>query len=123
MVRIVNIFASYLWRPFLGKTTLNQENFTKLIEKIYATEENELDCNQTQAYLPAYIEAEVNGRPRPSHAHMLQTHLAQCPDCMETYVGLRHVLESEASGELEETSREDQELVAGSPSSEPMGVA
>jgi hypothetical protein len=107
----------------LGKITLNQENFAKTIEKIYATEENELDCNQTQAYLPAYVEAEVNGRQRPSHAHMLQVHLAQCPDCRETYVGLRHVLEAEVSGELEEISQEDQAFIAGSPTSEPMGVA
>jgi hypothetical protein len=106
----------------LGKITLNQESFAKLIEKIYATEENELDCNQTQAYLPAYVEAEVNGRPRPSHTRMLQAHLAQCPDCMETYTGLQHVLEAEANGELLEIGLEDEELVTGSPTSEPMGV-
>jgi predicted anti-sigma-YlaC factor YlaD len=102
---------------------LNQKNFANWVEKIYATEENELDCNQTQTYLPAYVEAEVNGRPQPSHSHMLQAHLAQCPDCRETYVGLQHVLEAEATGELEEISQEDRELIAGSPTSEPMGVA
>lgn len=106
----------------LGKKALNQENFAKLIEKIYATEENELDCNQTQAYLPAYVEAEVNGRQHPSHAHMLQTHLAQCPDCMEVYAGLQYVLEVEANGDLEEIIREDRELIAGAPASEPIGV-
>lgn len=103
--------------------TLNQENFAQWIEKIYATEENELDCNQTQTYLPAFVEAEVNGRLRPSHAHMLQTHLAQCPDCMETYVGLRHVLEAEVKDELHQIDWEDEEPVAGSPASEPIGVA
>ena len=102
---------------------MNQENFTNWIENIYTTEENELDCNQTQAYLPAYVEAQVSNHPRPSHASMLQAHLAQCPDCTEIYVGLQHVLMAEASGELLEIDGEGRELVAGSRASEPVGVA
>jgi predicted anti-sigma-YlaC factor YlaD len=79
---------------------LNREQFTKWIKKVYATEDNELDCNQTQFYLPAFVEAEFSGNPLPSQAHELEVHLNQCPDCKEVYLGLHFLLQVEANNEL-----------------------
>lgn len=85
---------------------MNPKEFTNWINRIYATKEKELDCDHTQSLLPAYVEAEFNGSASNPLASEIERHLLQCPDCTETYQGLRFLLKAEASGELTPTDKE-----------------
>jgi predicted anti-sigma-YlaC factor YlaD len=93
---------------------LRKEEFTKWIDKIYATKENELDCEQTQTSLPAYVDAEFSGTPLPNQADAIESHLNQCPDCMESYQGLHHVLAVEAAHETPEPEPDNTEPLPAS---------
>ncbi|HRQ39184.1 MAG TPA: hypothetical protein PLD25_14850 [Chloroflexota bacterium] len=75
---------------------MEQKTFTRWIETIFETQENEIDCKQFQSYLPAFIEAEVKGEPL-SYTAVLTAHLHQCPDCQEIYQGLLYVVKAELS--------------------------
>lgn len=77
-----------------GKENLEQKTFTRWIETIFETHEHEIDCKQFQSYLPAFVEAEVNGEPL-SHTAVLVNHLHQCRDCQEIYQGLFFVVKTE----------------------------
>lgn len=69
--------------------------FREWIGRIYATSTDELDCDETQARLPAYVDAELQGST-PDTA--VADHLHQCSDCMEIFDGLRYVAELEQQG-------------------------
>lgn len=100
---------------------MNPKEFTNWINRVYATKDKELDCDLTQSLLPAYVEAELNGSVVHPLASEIESHLLQCPDCTETYQGLRHLLKVEASGELTPTDKEP--AVVQSPESELTPVA
>ena len=78
-----------------GKVALAEETFTRWIKQIYTTEEHEIDCKQLQNFLPAFVDAEVEGERLP-HTAVIQTHLQRCPDCQEIYEGLNLVVRAEA---------------------------
>lgn len=84
---------------------MTPKEFTNWIDRIYATKEEELDCQQTQSLLPAYVEAEFNGDHFDA-ASAVEIHLYQCPDCKETYQGLYHLVRLEAKGELQSVAEE-----------------
>lgn len=85
---------------------MNPKEFTNWVNRIYATKDRELDCDNAQSLLPAYVEAELNGSGIHPLAAEIESHLLQCPDCTETYQGLRYLLKMEASGELAPTDKE-----------------
>lgn len=91
MVRIRQVSASYLCKPESGKGILTEQTLIHWIEAIFATQEHEIDCNQFQNHLPAFVEAELAATPLP-HTAVLTTHLQHCPDCQEIYEGLRLVV-------------------------------
>ncbi len=79
---------------------LDLKNFVKWIGKIYATKERELDCEQIQWLLPAYVDTKLNiSLIKSTEFHQLitdvKTHLSQCPDCKETYRGLWYIAQLE----------------------------
>jgi predicted anti-sigma-YlaC factor YlaD len=84
---------------------LTPEELTNWIDRVYATKEKELDCQQTQSLLPAYVEAEFNG-DHFDGADNVELHLYQCPDCKETYQALYHLVSLEAKGELQSVADE-----------------
>jgi len=77
---------------------LNPKNLRNLIEQIYTTKENELDCDRFQAMLPQQIEAEIH------HGILLDSafnaHRRHCSDCNDLYKTLVEVLDLELHGEL-----------------------
>jgi predicted anti-sigma-YlaC factor YlaD len=79
---------------------LNPKNLTQWLERIYATAESEIDCEQLQAALPAYVDLELVGQDPAARFPQVKAHLAQCPDCAEEYEGLRKVAELESKGRL-----------------------
>jgi len=79
---------------------LNYTEFTEWLERIYATAETEIDCEQLRALLPATVDLEIAGQAAAPYLAQVKAHLAQCPDCAEEYAGLRKAAELEARGRL-----------------------
>lgn len=79
---------------------MNRKGFARWLERIYVTAETEMDCEQLQAILPAYVEFEIAGGDPQARFPKAKAHLAQCPDCAEEYAGLRKVVDLEARGRL-----------------------
>lgn len=102
---------------------MKPKEFTNWINRIYATKDKELDCDTAQSLLPAYVEVELNGSAIHPLAAEIESHLLQCPDCTETYQGLRYLLKLEASGELAPTDKEPATAQSLSPESELTPVA
>lgn len=72
---------------------MTPKEFADWIDRVYATENDELDCYQVQAALPAIAEAEVKDtQVDPVIVQRVQDHLHQCADCTEVYDGLKYVL-------------------------------
>lgn len=72
----------------------------KLIQRIYATAEKEIDCDQTRELLAAYVDAQVTDKRIESRFDDLRLHLDQCPDCSELYDSLLEVSQLQRSGKL-----------------------
>src|SRR5690606_28554276 len=75
----------------------------RLLNDIFATDGAEIECEQFQVLLPAYVESELNLAEQPfpaGHAAALQGHLAHCLDCQEEHQVLRTVLALAAEGAL-----------------------
>jgi len=79
---------------------LNSTQLAEWLERIYATAETEIDCEQLQALLPATVDLEIAGQATTPYLAQVKAHVAQCPDCAEEYAGLRKVAELEARGRL-----------------------
>ena len=78
---------------------MKREQFFDWLERIYSTRDMEIDCERLQAFLPAYVEAEIGGGDLAGESLLpVRAHLAQCPDCAEEYQGLHAVASLEASG-------------------------
>ncbi len=79
---------------------MNRKQFLHWLRRLYATTENEMDCDQFQVCLPALIDCELeNGEPG-KHFAPAMAHALQCPDCAEEYRGLREVARLEVHGRL-----------------------
>ncbi len=100
---------------------MNRIRFLQWLERIYATAETEMDCEQLQVILPAYVDWEIAGRDPAARLSQVKAHLAQCPDCAEEYEGLRKVAELETRGRLPE-AEESLEQLETSPTLEPTRV-
>jgi len=100
---------------------LNHPDFTEWLERIYNTAETEMDCEQLQAVLPAYVDFEIAGHEPGTHFRQAKAHLVQCPDCAEEYEGLRKVAELESQGRLPEVE-ESLKQFEESPALEPTRV-
>lgn len=64
-------------------------SFHDWIRRIYATREDEIDCNQLFEVLPQYVDREVAAETKPPNAPQIEQHLMQCPHCQELYLALR----------------------------------
>lgn len=72
---------------------MTSQSFTHWIDRLYATENDEFDCQQLQAALPAFVDAENENKPfDPVILRRIKNHLHQCPDCHELYNGLKYVV-------------------------------
>lgn len=77
---------------------MKTEAFTDWIKQIYAAGNDMLDCDETQATLPAYVDAlQAQGAIDPLAEKLIESHLANCPDCNETFDGLKFVAEQAES--------------------------
>jgi hypothetical protein len=79
---------------------LDRRNLVQSVQRIYATNENEIDCERLQELLPIYVEVELSGADPNKQFPAVHSHLVQCSDCAEEYKGLRQVVKLAVRGEL-----------------------
>ncbi len=70
--------------------------FRKWIRRIYATQEEEFDCDAFAETIPRYIDAEVAGEPAELRFPGVKHHMTQCAECSDLYMTLRDVALLEA---------------------------
>lgn len=91
-------------------------DIVNLLDHIYATDDEELDCARLQALLPVVVEIDPCNGDLPRRFADVCAHLEQCPDCREEYRALREVIELHARGDLPPV---EQLLAQLEPESEP----
>jgi predicted anti-sigma-YlaC factor YlaD len=64
-------------------------SFHDWIRRIYATQDDELDCNAVFDLLPTYVDMEIAGEAPSARFCEVEHHLRQCPYCFDLYLGLR----------------------------------
>lgn len=79
---------------------MNQQQFRTWINQIYRTEDQEIDCDQLQAILPEFVDAEVDAVSPELALSEIQQHLNQCPDCSDVMEGLYQAVSMHESGAL-----------------------
>jgi hypothetical protein len=71
-------------------------SFHDWIRRIYATRDDELDCDQVADLLATYVDALVAGAEMDGYFRALEQHLAQCPLCLEIAAAMREVVLQES---------------------------
>jgi predicted anti-sigma-YlaC factor YlaD len=76
-------------------------SFSDWIRQIYATRDEELDCDQVFELIAGYVDKVVAGEATTGFSDV-EHHLQQCPYCYDIFVGMRDaaVLEEEQVPEL-----------------------
>jgi hypothetical protein len=89
--------------PVFRRTIVADKRLNRLLAHVYGTDGTEIDCEEFQVLLPAYVESELNFAPQtlPAEAEKaIHAHLDHCPDCRDEYEGLREVLLLDSDGAL-----------------------
>ena len=81
---------------------MNLASFREWVRQIYATRDDELDCDEVSEKLSEYVDAEVAGQDPASYFPNVRHHLTQCSRCRDLYEGMRDAAQIE---ENERTSR------------------
>ncbi len=78
-------------------------SFHDWIRRIYATRDDELDCNQVFKVLDQYVDTVVAEKEIPPNFSPVEHHLRQCPYCYDLYLAMRDaaLLESEQNAQKE----------------------
>lgn len=75
-------------------------DFTRALDLIFATTENELDCDGTQARLAEYAQSELEGGTPAQRFPLIAAHLEQCNGCAHEYAVLLQLALLEAQQRL-----------------------
>jgi predicted anti-sigma-YlaC factor YlaD len=78
------------------------EAFRKWIRQIYATRDEELDCEGCFDAIPKYVDVEIAGERTNPHFSEVEQHLNQCPHCHDLYLTLRDAALLERRVEMSE---------------------
>jgi predicted anti-sigma-YlaC factor YlaD len=65
--------------------------FRKWVRQIYATRDEELDCDQLFAAIAQYVEAKITGEEADLRFPEVKHHLDQCAECYDMHLTLRDV--------------------------------
>ena len=63
--------------------------FRKWIRNVYATQDEELDCDAVFQALPEYVDLKVAGEETSQRFADVELHLGQCAECYDLYVTVR----------------------------------
>lgn len=92
---------------------MDRDLFIRWLNRVYATDEAEIDCNKLEELLPLYVDAQVAeldiGEER---AARIRRHLFQCPDCNELYNALYLVASLEAGNGLPDRNALEREITS-----------
>jgi predicted anti-sigma-YlaC factor YlaD len=69
----------------------NLRQFRDWIRQIYATQENELDCQAVFGIIHVYVDQELEGEDVVQRFPQVTEHLRQCPSCRDQHDALRDV--------------------------------
>jgi predicted anti-sigma-YlaC factor YlaD len=78
-------------------------SFYDWIRRIYATRDDELDCDQVFEVLPTYVDIVTSDQALPPGFARVKHHLQQCPSCHDLYLGMRDAVRLESQQTLPET--------------------
>jgi predicted anti-sigma-YlaC factor YlaD len=67
---------------------MHLKTFRKWIRRIYATRDEELDCDGLATVIPQYVDLEVTGKEADLRFPDVKHHLSQCPECYDIYLTL-----------------------------------
>lgn len=76
---------------------MNRNKFEQLINRIYKTADEEIDCVQAGELIAAYVDALVDQAPLESRYGDIRLHLDQCSDCEDLYESLLRIAELESA--------------------------
>ncbi len=79
------------------------ESFREWIREIYATRDDELDCDAVFELIPRYVDMEARGDDPDLHYSEVAHHLQQCSYCRDIYVGVLEAAELEKEEPAERT--------------------
>lgn len=63
--------------------------FQGWVRQVYATQDEELDCDGFFEVISEYVDMEVAGEKTNPHVPQVEHHLGQCPHCQDLYLTLR----------------------------------
>ncbi len=72
------------------------ESFRQWIRQVYATRDEELDCDEFYELVPRYVDMEVAGEDASRLFPNVTHHLEQCAECHDMYLALRDVVQLDA---------------------------
>jgi len=75
-------------------------SFHDWIRRIYATRDDEMDCDQVADLMAGYVDALIAGGEIGTCFSAVEQHLAQCPLCLEIAAALREVVRQESEQAL-----------------------
>jgi hypothetical protein len=84
-----------MWFENLFGNRLSRRKLSMIIEKIFATREVELDCDECFEHMDRYAETELRGRKLDEALTLVEDHLSKCGDCREEYGLLIEALRTE----------------------------
>ena len=67
------------------------ESFHQWVQQIYATRDEELDCDEFLDAIPQYVDMEIAGDAANPHLPEVEIHLGHCHHCKDLYLTLRDV--------------------------------
>jgi predicted anti-sigma-YlaC factor YlaD len=78
---------------------MNLRSFRNWIHRIYATKDQELDCDLVFDTIAPYVEAELAGEDVTQRFPAVTHHLNQCHACTDLYLALREAARAEQQDE------------------------
>ncbi len=66
-------------------------SFHDWIRRVYATRDDEMDCDEVAELMAGYVDSLVAGEDTGACHSRVEQHLAQCPLCLEVSATLREV--------------------------------
>jgi len=78
---------------------MNLRSFRNWIHRIYATKDQELDCDLVSDTIAPYVDAEIAGENVAQRYPAVTHHLSQCPACTDLYLAVREAARAEWEAE------------------------
>ncbi len=81
---------------------MNKEEYREILNKIYNTEDEEIDCGAVYDAVARFVDMEISGADAAAMLPLVHQHLEECPPCYDLYDALHAIAELEAEGRLDE---------------------